>query len=162
MRQLICFLLAFILMISLAGCSAERQDSITLVIPIRVDRFSTQATLHVQVWNAAQIATDEANPICLIYGNGSGILSTQCPLGKEYMIVTPEEFTFQSGEIGDQIQVVSNRLQRGEDFRISVFGLSADDCNSRSTLYSGVVNKGKIFLEDLIWSQTEMACLKKK
>ncbi len=162
MKQFVYFFLAFFLTLFVAGCSAGSQENITLVIPIRVDRFSSQATIHVQVWNAAQIATDEANPICAISGNGAGIVSTQCPSGREYVKVTPEEFTFQIGEFGDQIQVVSNQLKRRENFRISVYGLSADNCNSRSTQYSGLVNGGKIILEDLIWSQTEMACLKKK
>jgi len=116
--------------------------------------------VHVVLLNEVQIAIEEANPVCLVMGNGSGVTSTQCPPGTEYKKVTPEEFTFRIGEIRDQIQVTSSQLQLGEKFQITVAGLSADDCNKRSTQYSGVANAENLVLKDLLWATTAMACVK--
>ena len=95
-------------------------------------------------------------------GNGSGVISTQCPPGTEYKKVTPEEFSFPIGEIGDQIKITNNNLKLGEQFRIMVTGLSADECNGRSTSYTGVATGEVINLNNLEWATTLMACVKEQ
>ena len=116
--------------------------------------------MRVDLLNEEQIAIEDANPICVITGNGSGVTSTQCPPGTIYRNVTPEEFTFHITELRDQIQVTSSHLNLGEQFQITVADLSVDDCNTRSTRYTGMADTEKITLTDLLWATTEMACVK--
>ena len=134
--------------------------SISIIIPIQPEKFSKQAVVRVVLLNEEQIAIEDANPICVIKGNGSGVTSTQCPPGTIYRNVTPEEFTFHIAELRNQIQVTSGHLNLGEQFQIMVAGLSVDDCNTRSTRYAGVADAEKITLTDLLWATTEMACMK--
>jgi hypothetical protein len=70
------------------------------------------------------------------------------------------EFTFLIGEIGGQIQVTDSQLKLGENFRITVAGMSADDWNTRSTRFSGVANAEAMVMRDLLWATTVMACVK--
>jgi len=150
----------FLVLLFLVGCSAGTREDITLAIPIRLELFSPRATIHVKVWDAAQIATDEANPICVMSGSGKDIISTQCSLGKVYQPVNPEEFSFPAGAVRDTIQITSKNIRMGEQFRVTVDGLSADGCNNTSTRYTGVVNSSMISLADLPWQQTLVGCLK--
>jgi len=134
--------------------------SISIIIPIQPEKFSKQAVVRVDLLNEEQIAIEDANPICVIMGNSSGVTSTQCPPGTIYRNVTPKEFTFHITELRDQIQVTSSHLNLGEQFQITVADLSVDDCNTRSTRYTGMADTEKITLTDLLWATTEMACVK--
>jgi len=140
--------------------AAIPSTTISIIIPIQPEKFSKQAVVKVDLLNAEQIAIEDANPICVITGNGSGVTYTQCPPGTEYKEVTPKEFTFPIGEVGNQIQIASTQVKLGEQFRITLTGLSQDDCNARSTRYTGVANENEITLTDLLWATTLMACVK--
>jgi hypothetical protein len=167
------FILVFaIVMAFISGCTGSNRQtnpstqatfpssSISIIIPVQPDKFSKQAVVQVDLLNSGQIAIADANPICEMMGNGPGGISTHCPPGTEYKEVKPEEFTFPIGEIGNQIELTSTHLKLGEQFRITVSGLSADDCNGRSTRYTGVANADKITLTHLSWATTTMACVK--
>ena len=116
--------------------------------------------MQVDLLNSGQIAIDDANPICVVMGNGSGVTSTRCPTGTEFKEVNPEEFTIPIGKVGNQIQIATTQVKLGEQFRITVVGLNADDCNAQSTRYTGSANADKITLTDLSWATTTMACVK--
>ena len=166
--KLICFLILSTFLWVSSGCipgnppGGESPSAISIVIPIQTDRFSRQATIQVRLFNTAQLTIDATNPVCLVMGNGSGVISTQCPPGTEYKKVTPEEFSFPIGEIGDQIKITNNNLKLGEQLRIMVTGLSADECNGRSTSYTGVATGEVINLNNLEWATTLMACVKEQ
>ena len=154
-----------LMMFITAGCSTTRLTSpataISLLIPVEAGQFSKQAVVRIRLLNSTQLAIDENNPICIIVHNaGSNTESTECPPGKEYKIVTPEDFAFPIADVGSQIKITSSTLKMGEKFRIFVSGLSTDDCNGRSTDFTGLADSEIILLKDLLWSTTAMACIK--
>jgi hypothetical protein len=158
---LVCTFLVACSPVNPSAKASSPAHTFSILIPIQAEKFSKLAVVRVSLWNSAQLAIEENNPPCVVsHSAGSTTETIQCPPGKTYTKVTPEEFTFPIGEAAMQITINSYTVKMGEKFKIIVYGLSADDCNGRSASFTGMADSETILLKDLLWSTTEMACVK--
>jgi hypothetical protein len=142
----------------LAGSAAK--DAVTLVVPLEAGLFDADATLQVRLWNAEQLATLEKNARCAVTRGPDGqAAAVHCPAGVEYKEVTPEQFSFTVRDLGEHVDVTSDRIRVGEAFKLLVSGLSRDRCNTTSADFAGSAGARRVVLERLPWQTTAKACL---
>ena len=160
----ITFILIAILVSLLSGCDTTPLDggpkgSVTFSVSVDTGMFSDEGTLRIRLWNADQMEIMERNAAC----TASYDLETQteeihCPDGVEYEEVTPEEFTFPIHEIGEIVELKSDKIRVGEGYKLQISGLSSDNCNTTSATVEGIAQHAHIALKDLMWMSTLMAC----
>lgn len=152
-----------ILCACLSACSpsSAADNKISFTIPIKAGLFSQTATLRVTLLNAAQIKILHETAACTVSQDaGTKTETIHCPDGITYQKVNPEEFTFPIRQSGSSVKVTSATVRLHEQYQITIGGLSADECNSTSTSFTGMAESVEITLNGLSWATTEMACLK--
>jgi hypothetical protein len=128
---------------------------------VNVDRrlFAADATLTVELWNAAQLAVLENNAKCATAQGPGGVTQTQCPPGVTFTDVVPERFTFSIATLGATVELTSQKIAAGEMFRIRLAAPSADRCNATSADLTRAAQAGRMVLGDLKWQTTTRGCI---
>jgi len=148
----------------LASCSivapfSRSDEFVTFSVAVNKETFSPEATLQVRIWNAETLKVAEGNANCAVsYNQETKTEEVQCPEGVNYREVTPEEFEFIMQDVGAEIEMMSATVTVGEKYRLQISGLSSDDCNTASASVEEKARSAHIFIEDLMWATTLMAC----
>lgn len=150
---------ALLLPMVIASCGGSSTQTVSFEIPISAGSFSAQATLRVTVWNAEQLRVSQQTADCAVSHDAqTGLDQVSCPPGVVYQQAHPEEFTFSAASSGSSLRVTTTSLHVGEDYAISISGLSQDNCNNASARVEGRARSAIIILENLSWMTTLMAC----
>ncbi len=138
---------------------AQAKEAVTLVVPIETRRFAERAILQVRLWNAEQLEAMDRNASCATeYNPQTQTQEIRCPEGIEYQEVTPEEICFPVETIVASLEVRSETIRVGQNFRIVVSGLSQDECNRTSADLKSIAASHEFVLERLVWQTTARAC----
>ena len=148
---------------SLAQVSSENmaaeQDGVTFRIAIDKAMFSEKAVLTVRVFNKEDLALSERMNGCTMKYNAKDKQEKAfCPEGVVYQKVEPEEFTFPVSGILEDLFVATKKLKVGEPYKISIFGLSHDNCNTASVSSQGIAGSRTLILKGLSWMETMLGC----
>jgi hypothetical protein len=142
--------------------AGQSTANVTFNIPISTQYFSPTASIEVNLWNQAQLSTQEKQANCVIAHDVQIQADTvRCPVGIEYQPITPEKISVPVQTIQSSITITSTTVRVGEKYRIRIGGRSKDDCNSTSAFYEEVATSSHISLTQLSWLTTEMGCVKK-
>ncbi len=151
-------------LIFLAGCSivapfSRSVEFVTFSVVIDKVNFSPEASLRVRIWNAETLKVAESSSNCaVVYNQETQTEEVHCPEGVEYREVSPEEFEFLVQDLGAEIEIKSATVTVGEMYRLQIFGLASDDCNTASATVEEKARSAHILIEDLMWATTLMAC----
>jgi hypothetical protein len=161
----VCLAAPFAAVSALAACAGERSTAlnepagVVLVITADPALFAPGATLEVRVWNAEQLLALEQNSRCsVVHDPRTGASQVRCPEGIEYREVVPEEFRRPVGAASPRVEIRSERIRVGTEFRVRVSGKSADGCNTTSASFKGKAGTPRVLLEALDWETTLRAC----
>lgn len=133
-------------------------DPVSLVVNVNHALFAPDAVLSVDLWNAGQLATLDANARCASV-QGPGGPQIQCPPGVTYTDVTPERQQFPLSTVGATLEVTSQQVAAGEKFRMHLSGMSRDRCNANSADLVETATPGRTFLGDPPWQTTLRGCV---
>jgi hypothetical protein len=152
-----------LLLVLASACAApvmQPTANVTFTVPIQVEVFSPQGILQVLVWDAEQMAALDRQAECVIAHDPQTETDTAlCPEGVQYQEITPEKFDFPIQAIEQSIQLTSQTVKVGEEYRLALRGLSSDDCNSASATFEGTATSSTLTLGEPSWLITEMACV---
>lgn len=138
---------------------ATEQDAVMFRIAIDKAMFSERAILTVRVFNKEDLALSERMKGCAVkYNMKDKQQKTFCPEGVVYQKVEPEEFTFFVSGIFAELLVATKKLKVGEPYKISISGLSRDNCNEASVSSQGLAGSRTLILKDLSWMVTRLGC----
>lgn len=150
---------ALVVAVVIAGCAGSSTTTVSFQIPLPAGTFSPQATIRVTVWNAEQLRVSQQTADCTVSHDAqTGLDQISCPPGVVDQEPHPEELTFSAASAGSTLSVPTTSLHVGEDYAVSISGLSQDNCNNASARVEGHARSGAIILENLSWMTTMMAC----
>jgi hypothetical protein len=131
---------------------------VSLVVNINHALFAVDAVLEVDLWNASQLSSLDADSRCAIV-QGPGGTQAQCPPGVTYITVVPERVQVPLSTLGATLEVSPHQIAAGEMFRIHLSAISRDGCNSTSADFVRMAASGQNLLGDPTWQTTALGCL---
>jgi hypothetical protein len=132
-------------------------DPVSLVVTIDHTLFAQEAVLSVQMWNASQLATLDANARCAAT-QGPGGVTIQCPPGVTYTDVVPEQQQVPLSTVGATLELAPQQIAAGEKFRIHLSGLNRDRCNATAADIVATAEAGRTVLGSPPWQTTLRGC----
>lgn len=133
-------------------------DPVSLVVPINHTLFAPDAVLTADIWNAAQLATLDANARCASV-QGPGGPQIQCPPGVTYTEVVPERQQFPLSTVGAVLEVTPQQVTAGDKFRLHLSGTSRDRCNATAADMVRTAESGRMLLGEPPWQTTLRGCV---
>lgn len=153
------------------GCGAQVTSSnntnntsnkdVTFSIKIDKSIFSAKnREIEASLYDSEQLeVSNKTNNCSVSYDTETKKETINCPPGVTYQKPNPEVFKFNLDTIGEEITIASKTVKVGENYRLSLSGLSKDECNRASAGEEKKAESEIIKLTDLMWATTEMACL---
>jgi hypothetical protein len=134
--------------------------AVSFTIAIDSSVFSAGRPVRFVFWSEAQLEIAQRNANCSIsYNAETDTEEVHCPEGVVYEPVTPNEFTFEPGEISDRVELTPGNIYVGDHYRLQISGLNSDNCNTTSASVEKIAKSAQVVIEDLMWMTTMMACL---
>lgn len=136
----------------------ETDQRVTFIVPVPVELFAPNTTTTMTIYNDEQTkALSEQAACTVIHDVGSNETETDCPEGVEYQETQPEQFVFALSEIDEVIQIESQTVKIGDQFILTVSGMSKDNCNTTSGSIQAVA-KSVVTRIKPDWHTTLLAC----
>ena len=140
--------------------TTNSNESVIFVIPIEKNIFNQNTNIAIKLYNSQQIQILEQNSSCTAsYNSQTKSEKTVCQNGRKYSQVIPEKFILPITKINEDIRLTSKILKIGEKYRLSISGLSDDNCNTTSTQIIDTANLNTIKIKGIMWLTTTRNCL---
>lgn len=164
-------LLCLLVIGSTFGCGAQvtasnntnNDKDKNVIFSIKIDKsiFSAKnREIEASLYDSEQLeVSNKTNNCSVSYDVETKKEIINCPAGVTYQKPNPEVFKFNLDTIGEEITINSKTVKVGENYRLSLSGLSKDECNRTSAGEEKKAESENIKLSDLMWASTEMACL---
>lgn len=110
-------------------------SKVTFNLALDATRFSNKRQITVKIYDAEQLALEAS--------------------GK----ATPEEHMVSQADLAQGLSLSSTSVTVGEQYRIDISGLAADDCNEASAGAEGTAAASTVSHSGLMVAQTKKACL---
>ena len=153
-----------VLLVLSTGCSVVNLDTasdtpVSFTITIDTSVFSAGRPVRVVFWSEDQLEIAQRNANCSIsYNAETETEEVHCPEGVVFEPVTPNEYTFELGEISDRVELTPGNIYVGDHYRLQISGLNSDNCNSTSASVEETAKSAEVVIDNLMWMTTMMAC----
>lgn len=142
------------------GTNSNNSDKVSFNIKIDKTVFAANSELTARIYDSEQLQLANNTSGCTVsYDVATGKETYSCPPEVTYKPSTPEVFTFKLSEINNDLNIKTNSVTVGENYRIQISGKASDNCNTASASREAKANSATENINNLEWATTQLGCL---